>query len=181
MPQFVLVNFAPPPLVEDVLVAGKDRLQRKHNRTIAEVHQILKLSCRKFLRRGQSVVITDEHQVRLRNERLPIAGLQYGLVGSKSLAEGLQILAPAARILGADFALHSRQRLKLRHAAPGPKIRCARHKIAVSLWSPSLALRLLADSPRPKANHCSLTPLRVLPMLDSPSSKEHLCRIRPKT
>ena len=81
-----------------------------------------------------------------------LSGIENGFVAAKSLVEFAKIFAAVMRILRADFALDSRQRVKLRGAA-------ARSKIGGRCHSFSSQLRGFTSS-------CFLTSqLRGLPML----------------
>ena len=61
--QFALVNFAPPPFVEDVLVAGENGFDSEHDGPVAGQRALLDQRRGIALGRGQSVVIADQDDV----------------------------------------------------------------------------------------------------------------------
>src|SRR6185437_4830855 len=61
--EFRLANFASPPLVENVLIAGKNGFHTEHHRTVAGLHTLFEQGSRKSLRGGQSVIVADENRV----------------------------------------------------------------------------------------------------------------------
>ena len=67
LPEFLCINLAPPPFVEDVLVAREDGFDSKNHRPIPRLGALLQQSCGKTLRRRQGMVVADEHDVGVGN------------------------------------------------------------------------------------------------------------------
>ncbi len=63
------------------------------------------------------MVVTDQDNVSRAHGILNLLGIKQRIVAAKGLIELAKIFSPAMRILGADLALHSRQRVQLRCAA----------------------------------------------------------------
>ena len=61
--EFALVDFAAPPFVEDVLVAGEDGFDTEHDGTIASQGALLDERGGIALGRGQGVVVADKDDV----------------------------------------------------------------------------------------------------------------------
>src|ERR1700680_297224 len=155
--QFGLVNFAAPPFFENVLVAGKDGFDSEHHRAISGKGALLEQRCGIALGGGQGVVVTNQDNVGGMQSILNLLRVQQRSVAAEGLTVLAQILTPAVRILGADFALYSGQRMELSGAAPGSQIGRGCHKrqlLASGFW-------LLAS----RFSSTSLTPVRRLPML----------------
>ena len=121
--QFLLVNFAAQPLVNDVLVAGEDGFDAQNYRTIAHERTLLDQRCGVTLRSGQRVIVADKNDVGRVQRVLYLRGIEQGIVTAKSLVKLAKIFATAMRILGADLALHSCQGMQLGCAAAGSEIR----------------------------------------------------------
>ena len=63
LPQFFRVNLAPPPFVEDVLVAGENRFQPQHYGAVSRLGSFLQQRSGRTLRSGKRMVVTDENDV----------------------------------------------------------------------------------------------------------------------
>ncbi len=105
--KFGLVNFAAPPFVEDVLVAGKDGFNSQNHGTVSGERALLDQRCSMALRGGQRVIVPDEDDVGGVESTLNLLGIQDGVVAAVCFVELAKIFATAVRILGANFALDS--------------------------------------------------------------------------
>jgi hypothetical protein len=92
------------------------------------------------LSRRQGVVVADKNHVGLSQSGLNLFGVQQRVVVAKSLIKLAEIFTAAMRILGADFALHSGQRVPFGGAAAVSEIRGRGHQLLVA------SSRLLARS-----------------------------------
>ncbi len=72
--QFFGVNLAPPPFVEDVLVAGEDGFHSQHHGTVSGLGAFFQQARGKALRGRQRVIVADENDVRQRGLRRSVAG-----------------------------------------------------------------------------------------------------------
>ncbi len=123
LPQFALLDLTPPPFIEDVLVASKYGFDSEHDGTVADQRALLEQGCGMSLRRRQRVIVADQNHVGGMQSILNLLGIEQRIVAAECLVELAKIFSAAVRILGANFALHSRQRVPLRCAAAGSKIR----------------------------------------------------------
>ena len=64
--QFALVNLAPPPFFENVLVAGEDGFHAQHDRPVAGQRALLDQRRGVTLGRGQGMVVADQEPCRRR-------------------------------------------------------------------------------------------------------------------
>ncbi len=120
--QFFRVDFAPPPFVENVLVAGENGFEAQHDRTVAGLGAVLEQSRRKTLGRRQSVVVADQDGVGAAHAGAQFLPVDDRFVGAEGLAEVPQILSPAIGIVDPDLAFHPRQGVQLRFTAPQPQV-----------------------------------------------------------
>ncbi len=120
--EFAFVDFAAPPLVENVLVAGENGFDSEHDGAVPGQRALLDQRRGIALRSGQRVVIADEDDVGGVHSVVNLLGIENGVVAAKNLVEFAKIFAAVVGILGADFALHSRQRVQLGCAAAGSEI-----------------------------------------------------------
>jgi hypothetical protein len=74
------------------------------------------------------VVVADENHVSRLQRALNLGGVKQRIVAAEGLVEVAKVFAPMVRILGADFAFNSRQRVQLCGAATGSKIGSAGHE-----------------------------------------------------
>src|ERR1700678_2744377 len=100
--QFVLVDFAAPPLVEDVLIAGEDGFNAKYDRAVSGQGTLLEERRGIALGAGQRVVVADQNHVGGMQSILHLLGVKQRIVAAEGLAELAQVFAAAWRILGAD-------------------------------------------------------------------------------
>src|SRR5215467_4005396 len=112
--QFVFADLAPPPFVENMLVARKDRLESQNNRTFTIERAALKQRPCKTLAGGQGVIVANQHQVGALDFFVNLIEFDNGLIGAVCLTEIPQILAAAVGVIGADFAFYTLQRMQLR-------------------------------------------------------------------
>src|ERR1700751_3098133 len=112
--QFVFADLTPPPFVENMLVARKDRLESKDNRTFPIQGTALKQRSRKTLAGGQGVIVADQHQIGALHFLVNLIEFDDRLVRAVGLTEISEILAAAIGIIRADFAFHTLQRMQLR-------------------------------------------------------------------
>ena len=82
------------------------------------------------LGRRQSVVIADQNNIGRAERALNLLTIQNRVVAAERFIELAKIFPPAVRILRANFTLHSCQRVQLRGAASGSKIRGGCHEIS---------------------------------------------------
>src|SRR5579871_1262779 len=61
--KFRLVNLAAPPLIEDMLIAGKNGFDAENHGTIADHRSLLEDRCRVTLRGAQRVVVANQDNV----------------------------------------------------------------------------------------------------------------------
>src|SRR3984957_7926246 len=99
LPKFALVNFAPPPLVENVLVAREDGFNAQHHRTPAGQRALLYYRRRIALGRRQSVVIADQHHVGSLHCILKLWRVEKRVVGAEGVAIFAKVFAPVVRVL----------------------------------------------------------------------------------
>jgi hypothetical protein len=71
---------------------------------------------------GQGVIVADEDHVGRVQHALNLLGIEQRIVAAKCPVELTQIFSAVMRILSANFALHSRQRVQLGRAAAGSEI-----------------------------------------------------------
>src|SRR5579862_5270806 len=116
-PQLVFADLAPPPLVEDVLIASKDRLKSKNDRTLPRQRTMLEQRSSKALASRQGVIVADQNDVGILGLGVNLTDVENRLVAAVSLTEIPQILATAVRIVRADFALNTLERVQLRRGA----------------------------------------------------------------
>src|ERR1700683_4929663 len=102
------------------------------------------------------MIVADQDHIRRMQGRVNLLGVQKRIVGAERLAELANIFAAAVRILGADLAFHSCQRVQLRGAAAGPQIDRGCHKPASSS---SLRTALTSYSATPYAPNFGATRL----------------------
>ncbi len=114
--QLFVVDLAAHPLVEDVLVAGEDRLHTQHHRPAAFRCSLQNLRS-EALRGGQSVVIADQHHVSLAQLGFHLFQGQKGFIIAEGLAKVAEILAAAVGISGPEFALQAGEGVQLAGAA----------------------------------------------------------------
>jgi hypothetical protein len=76
---------------------------------------------------GQRVVIADKDDTGGMQRALNLMRIKNGIVAAIGLVELAQIFSAVMRILGADFALHSFERMQLACAAAGSEIRGRGH------------------------------------------------------
>src|ERR1700685_1379785 len=105
----ISAHFAAPPFVENVLVAGENGFDAKHDGTIPGERALLDQGGGMELSGGQRVVVADEDDVGGVQSLLNLMRVEQRFVAAKCLVEFAKILAAVVRILGADFALHSGQ------------------------------------------------------------------------
>src|SRR5580765_7520638 len=110
-----------------MLVARENGFDSQNNFAISSKSTLLNQRCGVALGGRQSVVVSDENDVSRIDSGLNLLGIEYRLVVTICFVEFTQVFAAVVRILGADFALHSRQRVQLRGAAAGSKISDAGH------------------------------------------------------
>ncbi len=121
--EFVLVNVAAPPFVENMLIASKDGFNAKDDWPITREGALLDQRCGITLRGRQRVVVADQDHVgRTQGALNFLLGIENRIVVAECLVELAKISATVVRILGADFALHSRQRVQLGCTAAGSQI-----------------------------------------------------------
>ena len=130
--KFVLVDFAAPPFIEDVLVASEDRFDAEHDGAVAGQGALLEQRGGVALGRGQGVVVADKNYIGLSESGLNLFGVQQRVVIAKSLIKLAKIFTAAVRILGADFTLHSGQRVPFGGAAAVSEIRGRGHQLLVA-------------------------------------------------
>ena len=118
----MLVDFAAPPLVNDVLVARKDRLYSEHHGTVADQGSLFQQRPGKPLACGQCMVVGNQYQVSRLHRFLHICRGQNGFVRAIGCTEVFQILAAADVVVGADLAFHCLERMSLRRRAPRPQV-----------------------------------------------------------
>src|ERR1700733_8706596 len=63
LPKLLLVNFSPPPFVEDVLIAGEDGLHSENYGTVADHRALLQQRRSMALCGRQGMVVTHEHHI----------------------------------------------------------------------------------------------------------------------
>src|SRR5579862_10001886 len=105
-----------------MLVAGEDGFHSEDDWPVSGQRTLLEERGRVALRAGKRMVIAHEHDICGMKRVLQLPGIKQRIVVTKRLAELAQIFAPAVRILGADFALHSGQRVELPSAATRSQI-----------------------------------------------------------
>ena len=71
--QFFGVNLAPPPFIEDVLVAGEDGFESQHHGTVSGLGALFEQSRGKALRGRQRVIVADENDVGAADVRRSVA------------------------------------------------------------------------------------------------------------
>ena len=120
--QFVLIDFAAPPFFENVLIAGEDGFDSEHDRAISGQSALLEERCGIALGNGQGMVVADQDDVGGVQSILNLLGVEKRIVAAEGLAELTKIFSAAVRILGADFTLHSSQRMELSGAASGSQV-----------------------------------------------------------
>ena len=118
--QLFRVNLAPPPFIEDVLVAGENCFQAQHHGAVSRLGAFFEQSRGETLGGRQSVVIADENGVGFAHAGAQFLPVDDRFVGAESLAEILQILSAAIGIVDPDLTLHPRQGVQLRLTAPQP-------------------------------------------------------------
>jgi hypothetical protein len=101
-----------------VLIAGEDGFETKDHRTISRERSLLKQRCSVALGGGQGMIVTHQNHVGGPQGIVKLFAIQKRIVVAEGLGELAKIFAAAVRILGADFALYSRQRMTFRCAAP---------------------------------------------------------------
>ena len=116
--QFVLVNLAPPPLVQNVLVAREDGLHPKYDGPVARERTLFDSSGGVALCRRKSVIVADENDVGFLYRLTELLWIENAIVLPKGLAEFPKIFASVMRVLRANLALHPRQRMQLRRTPP---------------------------------------------------------------
>jgi phage tail protein X len=115
-------NVAAPPLVENVLVAGKNRFNPEDHWAISGQRTLLDQRCGMPLCCRKRMIIADQHDIRGMQRAAQLLGIEHAVITAKTLVEFAKIFPAAVRILQPDLALHSRQRLQLRRGATGPEI-----------------------------------------------------------
>ena len=118
--QFLFVNLAPPPFVEDVLVAGEDGFKSQHHGTVSGLGALFQQGRGKALRGRQRMIVADENDVGRGRRGFQLLRSMTDFVGTEGLAEVLQIFAAAVGIVDPDLALHPCQGVQLRLTAPEP-------------------------------------------------------------
>ena len=93
--QFGLVDFAPPPLFEDVLIAGEDGFDSEDDRAIPGESALLDQRCGVALGAGQGVVVADQDHVGGVQGIVKLLGIENRIVVAKRLAELANIFAAA--------------------------------------------------------------------------------------
>ena len=114
--ELLVVDLAAHPLVEDVLVAGKDRLHTQHHRPAACRCSLQSLR-NEALRGGQSVVIADQYHVGLAKLGFDLRQCEERFVLAEGFAEVAEILATTVGISGLQFALQAGEGVQLAGAA----------------------------------------------------------------
>src|SRR5208282_6106546 len=112
-----LVNLTAKPLVQNVLVAGKNCFHSEHNRAVMAA-QVAKQRGKIALGIGQRMVVADQNNSGPGNFAADIARRDHFLVAAVGLAKVAQILASGGRIDGADLTLDAGNSVKLSGAAP---------------------------------------------------------------
>ncbi len=113
-----------------MLVTCKDSFHAEHDRTISCKRALLD-QCRGIaLRARKRMVVADQDNVGRVQRSLHCLGVEQRIIAAESLIELAQILAAVVRILSADFALHSGQRVQLRDAPAGSQICRGCHKVS---------------------------------------------------
>src|SRR5260370_22028649 len=116
--QFVLVNLAPPPLVQNVLVAREDGLDPKYDGPVARERTLLYGSGGVALCRRKSVIVADENDVGFLYRLIQALWIENAIVLTKGLVEFPKIFASVMRVLRANLPLHLRQSMQLRRTPP---------------------------------------------------------------
>src|SRR5215469_2971676 len=117
LPQLVFTDLAPPPLVENVLIASKDGLESQHDWTVAGQRTMLEQRSHEALASRQGMIVADQSDIGLLDLCMNLAEIENRRVGAISLAEIPQVLAPTVWIVGADFALNAFERVQLSRRA----------------------------------------------------------------
>jgi len=112
LPEFVLIDFAAPPLVQNVLVAGVNGFHSQYHGTIAGQRALLHHRCGVALRGRQCVIIADKDYVGGVQCSLKLGGIEQCIVAAKSLIKLAKIFAAAVGILRADFPFHAGEGVK---------------------------------------------------------------------
>src|SRR5208337_1883925 len=100
--QFMFINLASEPFVENVLIAGKNCFQSQHYRALVEFG-VAKERGQIALRVGQGVVVADQNGSGLGNFVADVAGSENVLVGAISFVKIAQILASGRGVNGANL------------------------------------------------------------------------------
>src|SRR5579863_446169 len=120
--ELFFIDLTPPPLIEDVLMAGENRLDSEHDWTVSRLRPLLQQSRGKTLCRGERVIIADQDHIGRSDRSGQLLRIDNRLVGTESIAVVPQILAAPAGIIGANLALDASQRVHLRGVAAGSQI-----------------------------------------------------------
>ena len=100
-----------------MLVTGEDRFNFQHHRS--PVHLRITNQRRQIsLRTWQRVVVADEHNVGIDDLAPNLLRRKCFLIGTVGIPEIAEIFAPAGVVIGANFAFHTHQGMKLGRAAP---------------------------------------------------------------
>src|SRR5258708_38925883 len=104
--QFALINLASPPFLENVLVAGKNSFNSKHDRTIPRHRTLFQELSGISLRRRQGMIGADKDDVRSLQCILNLLRIEHRIVVAEGLIELAKSFAAATRILDADLTPH---------------------------------------------------------------------------
>src|ERR1700758_5083035 len=80
LPQFLLVDFSAPPLVQNELVTRKYRFQPQPDRSISNLGALFKKRGSVILRCGQSVVVADQNDVSSLNGFIQMSRIENGVI-----------------------------------------------------------------------------------------------------
>jgi len=105
---------------EDVLARRSAIFEPYHD----HLRALLDERCRITLSGCQSMIVSDQDHIGCVQSILNLLTIQNRIVVGESLGKLAKIFATTLRILRADFAFHSSQRMQLRHASSGPQISC---------------------------------------------------------
>src|SRR5437867_1894260 len=125
--QFCFIDFPPPPFIENVLIARKNRFHSQDHGTVAGLRAFLQQGCSKTLRSRQRMIIANQQNISVADQSVELWPVKDRLIGAISLGEVPKIFAAAVMILGSDLTFDACQRMQLRRTAPGSQAGGVRH------------------------------------------------------
>src|SRR2546430_13210761 len=100
--QFCFIDFPPPPFIENVLIARKNRFYSQDHGSVAGLRAFLQQGCSKPLRSRQRMIIANQQNIGVAHWSVKLLSVEDGLIRAVSLGEVPKVFASPVMIVGSD-------------------------------------------------------------------------------